>query len=104
MKKRYYIVMATLLLGVSVAKSQDHIKLDLQKTIQLANDSSLEAFRTQNMYLSGYWEYRTYKANLPPNITGILPSDTIRKMTWMFIVANSRFMLPVIWLSSRIST
>ena len=55
MKKRYYIVMATLLLGVSVAKSQDHIKLDLQKTIQLANDSSLEAFRTQNMYLSGYW-------------------------------------------------
>lgn len=113
MKKRYYIVMATLLLGVSVAKSQDHIKLDLQKTIQLANDSSLEAFRTQNMYLSGYWEYRTYKANrlpsltlnmTPPNITGILPSDTIRKMTWMFIVANSRFMLPVIWLSSRIST
>lgn len=52
MKKRYYIVIAALLFGASVAKAQDHIKLDLQKTIQLANDSSLEAFRTQNMYLS----------------------------------------------------
>ena len=56
MKKRYYIVIAALLFGASVAKAQDHIKLDLQKTIQLANDSSLEAFRTQNMYLSGYWD------------------------------------------------
>ena len=49
MKKRYYIVIAALLFGASVAKAQDHIKLDLQKTIQLANDSSLEAFRTQNV-------------------------------------------------------
>ena len=37
MKKRYYIVMATLLQGVSEAKSKDHKKLDLQKPIQLAN-------------------------------------------------------------------
>ena len=73
MKKRYYIVIAALLFGASVAKAQDHIKLDLQKTIQLANDSSLEAFRT------------------------------IRKRTWMFIVANSRSMHRVIWLSSRTS-
>ena len=56
-------------MGASVAKAQDHIKLDLQKTIQLANDSSLEAFRTQNMYLSGYWEYRTFKANRLPSLT-----------------------------------
>lgn len=35
MKKRYYIVIAALLFGASVAKAQDHIKLDLQKTIQL---------------------------------------------------------------------
>ena len=34
MKKRYYIVIAALLFGASVAKAQDHIKLDLQKTIQ----------------------------------------------------------------------
>ena len=108
MKKRYYIVIAALLFGASVAKAQDHIKLDLQKTIQLANDSSLEAFRTQNMYLSGYWEYRTYKANRLPSLTlnmtaGVYNRDTIRKRTWMFIVANSRSMHRVIWLSSRTS-
>ena len=72
MKKRYYIVIAALLFGASVAKAQDHIKLDLQKTIQLANDSSLEAFRTQNMYLSGYWEYRTFKATRLPSVHGSL--------------------------------
>lgn len=33
MKKRYYIVIAALLFGASVAKAQDHIKLDLQKNL-----------------------------------------------------------------------
>ena len=46
--------------------AQQRITLDLQQTIALANDSSLEAFRTKNMYLAGYWEYRTYKANRFP--------------------------------------
>ena len=39
--------------------AQKRLVLDLNQTIALANDSSLESFRTQNMYLSGYWEYRT---------------------------------------------
>ena len=82
MKKRYYIVIAALLFGASVAKALDHIKLDLQKTIQLANDSSLEAFRTQNMYLSGYWEYRTYKANRLPSLTlNMTPAEYNRDIT-----------------------
>ena len=50
------------LLSVGV-KAQQTVKLDLQHTIEIANDSSLSAFRYQNMYLSGYWEFRTYKAN-----------------------------------------
>ena len=48
-------------LGTLSAFSQQRITLDLQQTIAMANDSSLEAFRTKNMYLSGYWEYRTFK-------------------------------------------
>ena len=112
MKKRYYIVIAALLFGASVAKAQDHIKLDLQKTIQLSNDSSLEAFRTQNMYLSGYWEYRTYKANRLPSLTlNMTPAEYNRDITKRYdsekdldvIVANSRSMHRVIWLSSRTS-
>ena len=51
------------------AFAQQPVKLNLKRTIELANDSSLSAFRYQNMYLSGYWEYRTYKANRLPSLT-----------------------------------
>lgn len=45
------------------------MKLDLQQSIMLAKDSSLQAFRTQNLYLSSYWEYRSYKAGRLPSLT-----------------------------------
>lgn len=62
--------------------AQESIKLDLQRAIILANDSSLEAFRTQNMYLSGYWEYRTYKANRLPSLTlNMTPAQYNRDIT-----------------------
>ena len=58
-----------LCLFVLVGQAQTPVKLSLKRTIELANDSSLSAFRYQNMYLSGYWEYRTYKANRLPSLT-----------------------------------
>lgn len=63
-------------------QAQENLKLDLQRAIILANDSSLEAFRTQNMYLSGYWEYRTYKANRLPSLTlNMTPAQYNRDIT-----------------------
>ena len=63
-------------------QAQQHIKLDLKRTIELANDSSLSAFRYQNMYLSGYWEYRTYKANRLPSLTlNLMPAQYYRYIT-----------------------
>lgn len=68
--------------GLSVAQAQKRMKLDLQSAIVLANDSSLEAFRTQNMYLSGYWEYRTFKANRLPSLTlNLTPAEYYRDIT-----------------------
>ncbi|MDR0745699.1 MAG: TolC family protein, partial [Mediterranea sp.] len=68
MKRVSYIFLAlTFCSQLSVA--QDKLRLSLQRTIALANDSSLEAFRTKNMYLAGYWEYRTYRANRLPSLT-----------------------------------
>lgn len=62
--------------------AQQHVSLDLQQTIRLANDSSLEAFRTKNMYLAGYWEYRTYKANRLPSLTlNLTPAQYNRDIT-----------------------
>ena len=70
-KKRIWAFLCILgvLCGESLLHAQKRLVLDLNRTIALANDSSLESFRTQNMYLSGYWEYRTYKANRLPSLT-----------------------------------
>ena len=62
--------------------AQHPLKLNLKRTIELANDSSLSAFRYQNMYLSGYWEYRTYKANRLPSLTlNLMPAQYYRYIT-----------------------
>lgn len=69
MKWRYLSVGICVAAFVLTGKAQNAVKLDLKRTIELANDSSLTAFRYQNMYLSGYWAYRTYKANRLPSLT-----------------------------------
>ena len=80
MKKLSLILLFSL--GALSAFAQQRITLDLQQTIALANDSSLEAFRTKNMYRAGYWEYRTYKANRLPSLTlNMTPAQYNRDIT-----------------------
>lgn len=83
MKKLPIYLITAALLGTSLyVSAQQQVTLDLNRTISLANDSSLETFRTQNMYLSGYWEYRTYKANRLPSLTlGLTPAQYNRDIT-----------------------
>lgn len=45
------------------------ITLNLGQTVQLANDSSLSAFRAKNMYMASYWEYRSFQADRLPSLT-----------------------------------
>ena len=72
-------------------EAQQLVVLDLEKTIRLANDSSLEAFRTQNMYLAGYWEYRTYKANRLPSLTlNMTPAQYNRDITRLSVVEKGQ--------------
>ena len=62
--------------------AQQTVRLNLKRTIEIANDSSLTAFRNRNMYLSGYWEYRTYKANRLPSLTlTLMPAQYYRYIT-----------------------
>ena len=78
--KRYLGVIFCLLVLCTV-KAQE-INLTLEKAIEQANDSSLEAYRSYNMYLSGYWEYRTYKANRLPSLTlKMTPAQYYRDIT-----------------------
>lgn len=83
MKKINFIIGAFILIcSIPYKGLSQELSLTLEKTIQLANDSSLEAFRTQNMYLAGYWEYRTYKANRLPSLTlNMTPAQYNRDFT-----------------------
>ena len=82
MKKFGLIILLGLSQALPSVAQQQQVTLDLQQTIKMANDSSLEAFRTKNMYLSGYWEYRTYKANRLPSLTlNMTPAQYNRDIT-----------------------
>ena len=78
-----YLALCLLALGLAYTGSAQHtVVLDLKRTIGLANDSSLTAFRNQNMYLSGYWEFRTYKANRLPSLSlNLTPAQYYRYIT-----------------------
>lgn len=43
--------------------------ITLPKAIKIATDSSLTSFKAKNLYLSGYWEYRTFKAERLPSMS-----------------------------------
>ena len=73
-------VIAVLLLCPFLGRAQ--MELTLDKAIALAADSSLEAFRMKNLFLSGYWEYRTYQAGRLPSLTlDLTPAQYYRDIT-----------------------
>lgn len=81
MKKAKIIIWVIAALTVSFA-GRAQMTLTLDKTITLAADSSLEAFRSKNMYMAGYWEFRTYKAGRLPSVTlNITPAQYYRDIT-----------------------
>jgi len=64
--------------------------LALEEAIQLASDSSLSAFRVKNLYLSGYWQYRTYKAErLPSASLGMTPFSYNQNFTKRYDYVNN---------------
>ena len=79
---RFISVLCCLTWSFMTVQAQRTIRLDLEETIRMANDSSLMAFRNENMYLSGYWEYRTYKAERLPSLSlDLVPSQYYRYIT-----------------------
>ena len=79
---RFISILCCLIVSFVSAQAQRSICLDLEETIRMANDSSLMAFRNENMYLSGYWEYRTYKAERLPSLSlDLVPSQYYRYIT-----------------------
>lgn len=76
------IILSFLLFTSVYLQAQQPLALSLERTIMLAADSSLEAFRTKNMYLAGYWQFRTYKAGRLPSLTlNLRPAQYNRDIT-----------------------
>ncbi|MCC8153102.1 MAG: TolC family protein [Tannerellaceae bacterium] len=58
------------------------LTLSLEKTIAMATDSLLDAFRQRNLYLASYWQYRTYKAERLPSLSlNVTPAQYYRYIT-----------------------
>ncbi len=67
--KKIIVTLAYCMVCTWVTWSQSHpLKLTLGRTIELASDSSLQAFSSKNMYLSSYWGYRSFKAARLPSL------------------------------------
>lgn len=70
------------IIAAATALAQRKVVLDLQRTIEIAGDSSLQAFRNQNLYMSGYWEYRSYRAGRLPSLSmDLTPASYNRYIT-----------------------
>lgn len=80
MKKIFLLLLAV---GVLLPmQAQRKLKLNLKRAIELANDSSLQAFSAQNRYLSSYWEFRSFKAERLPSLNlNLTPASYYRYIT-----------------------
>lgn len=63
------IKLLLVLLLVGACSYAQTIKLTLAESIELAVDSSLQAFRTKNQYLANYWAFRSFKAGRLPSLS-----------------------------------
>ncbi len=80
--KRIWIFFGIWVGCLSFLPGNAQLTLTLERTIELAADSSLDAFRYKNMYLVGYWQYRTYKAGRLPSLTmNLTPAQYNRYFT-----------------------
>jgi len=67
MKGLKRIVILLLITTCNIQAQQ--IILSLDRVIDIAADSSLESFRSKNIYMSSYWEFRSYRAERLPSLT-----------------------------------
>lgn len=74
------ILLLSFLFSFSV--TAEALTLTLEKTIELAGDSSLMAFRYRNMFQSSYWQYVSYRAARLPSLSlQLMPASYNRYMT-----------------------
>lgn len=85
-----YTTLAVLLFLTANTKAQE-IRLTLDDAITMAADSSLSAIKAHRAYMSGYWEYRAYKAARMPSLTlNLTPAQYNRNIVQRYDSENDR--------------
>ena len=84
------LALAGLLTSAPEAGAAEPTRLSLQRTIEIAADSSLSAFRYRNLYRSGYWAFRSFKANRLPSLSmSLTPARYYRDITSRYDFENN---------------
>ncbi len=85
------------LISIFAVRAQKEVmNLGLIEAVNIASQSSLDAFRYKNMYLASYWEYRYYKADkLPSLMMDATPLDFnhYRKREYNFQTNEDQYVL-----------
>ena len=63
------IIITIICIFCVVSSRSQVVELSLNRSIEMAIDSSLQSFISENLYLSSYWQYRTFKAGRLPSLT-----------------------------------
>jgi len=66
--KESLLIIGLFLMSAMTSRAQN-INFSLNKTIEMACDSSLRAFSARNTFLSSYWEFRSFRAARLPSLT-----------------------------------
>lgn len=67
---KVFILFSTLVLWVCISFSQQPIRtLSLNEAIEIAKRQSPDALSAKNQFLTNFWEYRNFKANLLPKLS-----------------------------------
>ena len=64
-----YLLIICFILIASYSLSAQPLELSLSRTIEIASDSSLQAFIAKNQYQASYWAFRSYRAARLPSLT-----------------------------------
>ncbi len=65
--KKHKLILPLLLIG-QLLFAQQRMTLSLEDALRLAQTQSLQSFLVKNNYLSGYWQYKSFKANYLPEL------------------------------------
>ncbi len=77
-----FMVFITFINPCTLNSQNSSISLSLIRTIEIASDSSLQAFTAKNLYQSSYWGFRSYKAARLPSLNLIMtPIQYYRDIT-----------------------